>query len=169
MNDCSQKEINTSSPKAAGNPEVFDFTPSCFKETWAPTQARWFSGMWGHHLFGLLAFRIKSLFLAPTCCLSIYWHIVWWAVWAWTQYKFLVTQKCDPTRRISGTFLAAVRTTCPEDLPFKFPQIGTPCPSNRQLDQRINIWEPMCSTQKGKSLQCVQLETLFSLCLGLLL
>ena len=77
--------------------------------------------------------------------------------------QFLVTQKCDPTRRISGTFLAAVRTTCPEDLPFKFPQSGTPCPSTGQLDQRINIWERMCSTQKGKSLQCVQLETFFSL------
>ena len=78
--------------------------------------------------------------------------------------QFLVTQKCDPTRRISGTFLAAVRTTCPEDLPFKFPQSGTPCPSTGQLDQRINIWERMCSTQKGKSLQCVQLGTLCLRC-----
>ena len=140
----------------------------CIKETWVLTQARRLSGTWGHHLFGLLAFWIKSLFLAPTSCLSIYWHIVWWAVRAWKQYNFWWSKNVTPLGEFSGRFSAAVRTTCPEDLLFRFPQSSPPCPRTWQLDQRINIWEPVCSTQKGKSLQCVQLETLFSLCLGLL-
>ena len=39
-------------------------------------QARWFSGAWVHHLFGLPAFQIKLLFPAPTTCLFIYWPVV---------------------------------------------------------------------------------------------
>ena len=34
------------------------------KETWILTQQRWFFGTVAHHLFGLLAFWVKSLFLA---------------------------------------------------------------------------------------------------------
>ena len=69
-----KEEINTFPPKADGNQEVFDFTPSLFsiKEAWILTQARWFfAGALAHHLLSLLAFRIKLLFHAPTTCLSI--------------------------------------------------------------------------------------------------
>ena len=44
--------------------------PFSIKEAWILTQVRWFSGAWVHHLLGLLAFWIKSLFLAPAPRLS---------------------------------------------------------------------------------------------------
>ena len=46
------------------------------KETSIQTQARWFLGTLVHHLLRLLAFRIKSLSLAPTTHLLIYWPVV---------------------------------------------------------------------------------------------
>ena len=73
VNDCREEEINTSLPEADGKQEMFDFTRSPFsiKEDWILTQARWFFGTRVHHLLGLLAFWIKSLFLAPTTCALI--------------------------------------------------------------------------------------------------
>ena len=47
----------------------------------------------------------------------------------------------------SGKALAAAGTTCPENLPFKIPQSGTGCPSARQLEQGIDIWELTVSIQ----------------------
>ena len=71
------------------NQEVFDFTssPLSIKEAWIPNQAIWFFGTGVHPLLSLLAFWIKSLFLAPTTCLSIYWPVARQAVWAWTQWQ----------------------------------------------------------------------------------
>lgn len=58
-------------------------TPSPFsiKEVWI--QLRWDGFLWTlvHHLLSLLAFWIKSLFLAPTSCLSKYWLEVWQVAW----------------------------------------------------------------------------------------
>ena len=45
------------------------------KEISIQTQARWFFKMLVYHILGLLAFWIKLLFLAPTACLLIYWHV----------------------------------------------------------------------------------------------
>ena len=64
---------------------------------------------------------------------------------------------------------AVAGTTRPEDLPFKIPQSGTAHLRACQLEQEIDIWELMDSTEWGKSLWCVQPETLFLLCLGLCL
>ena len=66
----------------------FFFLSINVKEAWILTQARWFFGTRAHHLLGLLAFRIKSLFLAPTAPLSIYWHLVWRAVQDWTDCQW---------------------------------------------------------------------------------
>ena len=76
-------------PEPNQNQEVFDFTssPLSIKEAWIPAQARWFLGTGVHPLLSLLAFWIKSLFLAPTTCLSIYWPVVRQPVWAWTQWQ----------------------------------------------------------------------------------
>ena len=55
-------------------------TPSPFniEEAWILTWERWFFGTRVHHLLGLLAFRIKSILLAPATRLLIYWPVVWW-------------------------------------------------------------------------------------------
>lgn len=47
--------------------------PLFIKETSIQTQAKWLFGRVGHHLFGLLASQIKSVFLAPTIHFWIYW------------------------------------------------------------------------------------------------
>ena len=46
------------------------------KEVWVLTWGRWFFGTLVHYLFSLLAFWIKSLFLAPKLRLSIYRPVV---------------------------------------------------------------------------------------------
>ena len=52
---------------------TINYIPSPFsiKEAWILTQVRWFFGILIHHLLGLLAFWIKSLFLVPTTCLLL--------------------------------------------------------------------------------------------------
>ena len=57
------------------------------KETSIQTQARWFFRTLVHPLLSLLAFLIKSLLLATTPHLLIYWPITQWAIWTWTQYQ----------------------------------------------------------------------------------
>lgn len=59
-------------------------TPSHFsiKEGSILTQVKWFIGILVHHL--LLAFWMKSLFLAPVTCLSFYWPVACRELWAWT-------------------------------------------------------------------------------------
>ena len=42
--------------------------------------------------------------------------------------NFWWPQNVTPLGEFSGNFSAAVRTTCPGDLPFKFPQSSTPAP-----------------------------------------
>lgn len=66
-----------------GNQEGFDFTLSPFsvKQAWILTQPRWFLGIWVHHYFDLPAFQTKSLFLAPTTHLLIYWPVLQEAIW----------------------------------------------------------------------------------------
>ena len=66
VNDCRQGEINTFPPEADQNQGILGFTPSPFsiKEVWILSQPKWFFGTQVHHLLGLLAFWIKSLFLA---------------------------------------------------------------------------------------------------------
>ena len=59
------------------------------EEAWILTWARWFFGIWVHHLLGLPTFGIKSLFLAATTHLSIYGPLVCQAAWAWTWDSFL--------------------------------------------------------------------------------
>ena len=46
-----------------------------------------------------------------------------------------------PVGEFWGKALAAVGTTCSEDLPFKIPRSGTDCPSVWQLGQGIGVWE----------------------------
>ena len=60
------------------------------------TQARWLFGTLVHHLFGLLAFQIKSQFLAPTPFLLIYQPVLWWA----EQSLDLVLMKDAETERV---------------------------------------------------------------------
>ena len=55
------------------------------KDIWILTWVRWVFGTLVHYLLSLLAFQIKSLFLAPTTRLSIYWPVVQWAVRVWTR------------------------------------------------------------------------------------
>ena len=71
VNGCRKEEINTFHQNQ-------DFTPSPFsiKEARILTQGRWFFGTLVHHLLSLLAFRIKSLFLAPTAHFLIYWPVM---------------------------------------------------------------------------------------------
>ena len=90
MNSCREEEIDTSSPEADQNQEMFDLNPSTFsmKEAWLLTQARQLFGTQVHHLLSLPAFLIKSLFLAPTTRLSIYWPVMLWAVQAWLSNSF---------------------------------------------------------------------------------
>lgn len=52
-------------------------SPFSTKETWNLTRVRYFYGTLLHYLPGLLAFQIKSLFIAPAPRLSIYWRVVW--------------------------------------------------------------------------------------------
>ena len=68
-NSCRKEEINT--------PKIQDFNPFTYsiKETWILTRRRWFFGTLVYHLLGLLDFWIKSLFLALTSHLSIYWLV----------------------------------------------------------------------------------------------
>ena len=68
-------EINTFPTESAWNQ---NFTPSPFsiKEAWILTWRRWSFETLVYHLLGLLAFRIKSLFLVPTTHLLIYWSAV---------------------------------------------------------------------------------------------
>ena len=47
--------------------------PFTTQETWTLTWGRWFYGTPAHHLLGLPASQIKSLFLAPTTHHSFYW------------------------------------------------------------------------------------------------
>ena len=63
-------------------PPTISQIPSSFSVTgaWFLPWVRWFGRTLVCHLFGLLAFQMKWLFLAPTPCLSIYWSIVQWPV-----------------------------------------------------------------------------------------
>lgn len=61
---------------------------SYIKGTLILTEGRWFFKIRVCHLPGLLAFWIKSLFLAPTTRLSIYWPVMLWAVQAWLSNSF---------------------------------------------------------------------------------
>ena len=91
VNDCKKEEMNTSPPEAERHQKMFDFTPSPFgvKEAWTLTWGRWVFGTLAHHPLGLLAFRIKSLPLAPLTRLSIYRRAVRGAVRAWTRSHLL--------------------------------------------------------------------------------
>lgn len=61
-------------------------TPSPFrtKEARVLPWVRWFSKTFIHHLLGLPAFWIKSLFLAPIPCLPVYWPVMQRAEWTLT-------------------------------------------------------------------------------------
>ena len=56
-----------------------NYTPSPFniKEAWILIWVRWLFGTLVHHFLSLLAFWIKSLFLAPNLSLD-YWPVLWW-------------------------------------------------------------------------------------------
>ena len=105
VNDCREEEINTSPPEADGSQDVFDFTPSPFsiKGVWILTQARWFFGPWVHRLLSLLAFRIKSLFLASTTRLLIS------GLSCGKQYKLRLSNQM-PNKEESRAFLSAVNS-----------------------------------------------------------
>ena len=60
-------------------------SPFSMKEACILTQVRSFFGKLVHHLLSLLAFWIKLLFFASITRLSIYWPVMWQAVWAWSQ------------------------------------------------------------------------------------
>ena len=96
VNGFRKEEINTSPLESGWNQEIFATTYYLFyftsllphlcsiKETRIQTQAIWLFWTLVHHLLSLLALWIKSLFLAPTICLSMYWLVVQWAIQAWT-------------------------------------------------------------------------------------
>ena len=79
------------------------------QETWTLTRGRWFYGTPAHHLLGLPASQIKSLFLAPATHHSFYWPfecsnsysiafiVMQRAVQAWTQSQSLycLTQEAE--------------------------------------------------------------------------
>lgn len=62
MNDCREKETNTSPPEVDKDQEMFDFT-SLFsiKEASNLTQAKWFFGAGVCHLLGLPALQITAI------------------------------------------------------------------------------------------------------------
>ena len=61
MNDCREKQTNTSPPEADHNQEMFDFTSSfSVKEASTLTQAKWFFGGVSH-LLGLPALQITAI------------------------------------------------------------------------------------------------------------
>ena len=62
-------------------------TPFSINEAQTLTWGTCFFGTQVHYLCSLLAFWIKSLLFAPTTYLLIYWPVMWWAVWAWTQWQ----------------------------------------------------------------------------------
>lgn len=55
------------------------------KGPWILTEKRWFSERLVCHLLNLLAFQLKSSFLAPTTHLPIYWPVMQWAGRPWAQ------------------------------------------------------------------------------------
>ena len=104
MDGYRKEEINTSHPQSCPKPGVilqdlwpFYFTsssppPLCsIKETSIQTLIRWYSRTLVHHLLWCPAFWIKSLFLASTPRLLIYWPVVWWADWAWIGNSSIVS------------------------------------------------------------------------------
>ena len=65
---------------------TFSSPPLCsIKKNSIQIWAVWFFGTLFHHLLGLLASPIMFPFLIITTCLSIYWSVMHWAVWNWSQ------------------------------------------------------------------------------------
>ena len=98
VNGCRKEENNTSHSQGWPKPGdilqdlwPFYFTsssppPFCsVKETSIQTLIRWYSRTLLRHLLGCPAFQIKLLFFASLPFLPIYWPVVQWAEWAWTQ------------------------------------------------------------------------------------
>lgn len=91
--------IGDSSTKKFATTTTHTPPPFSIKEAWMLLWVKWFFGRLVGHLMGLLAFQIKSLFLAPPSRLLIDWPVVWRAVWAWTQqqsYSSLCSQINTP-------------------------------------------------------------------------
>lgn len=104
-----EKRNCTSSLESGQDQEIFATTyhlfyfissplPLCsIRETSIQTQAKWFSGMWVHPLFGLLPFQIKLLFLAPVP------HLWFIGLSGWEQYELgLSNRNTEELLKVGG-------------------------------------------------------------------
>lgn len=125
--------------------------------------------------FRQLAFGIKSLFVAPAAHLLLYWPLMHQIVWAWacsqivkSQPGTLLLQDSRPGWRIFGSG----SSSCWDHVSWQFVLQNSPkwrrLPQHLAAGSRNQPLGPTVSIQKGKSLWCVQLETLFPLRLRLI-
>ena len=125
--------------------------------------------------FGLLAFWIKALFLAPAAHLLLYWPLVNQIEWAWAWYQIVRSQpgalQLQDSRPGWGVF-GSGSSSCRDHVSRGFVLQNSPkwqrLPQYLAVGSRNQPLGPTGSIQKGKSLWCVQLETLFPLRLRLI-
>ena len=127
------------------------------------TWVRWFSKMLVCHLLWLPVFQIKSLFLALTICLSIYWSVMWQAdllsldsiIGPWTLSAVLGIFSSQPPKETVTWSLwgsvAAHQHTLGQSLSRNQKKARWP-ESNSNLDSSRTLWK----RQRAMSLEEVR-------------
>ena len=104
---------------------------------------------------GLLAFQIKSPFLALTPNLSIYWPVVWWAIGTLTHNSntITITRKMDqlslPAAEIQPLFTSA-KQKCRVRVPAEIEKSSFYCFARQRGPQLANTLKTVWPTLEGE-------------------